>query len=112
MNIEEIVDRYTDAARAHTRAMSNFDYKEANRQHDIIIDTLHLLRDSGNIHALMPLLSDKNPGVRCWAATHLLFDEPASASIALEEVSREGGIVGHGALIVLREWRKGTLRIP
>jgi Domain of unknown function (DUF2019) len=108
-----LVQNYIQAARAHGLAKQRGDYKEANRQHDRIIRALKGLRalPEGEQEALLGMLSDDDVNVRAWAATYLLFLAPDKAVPVLEEVAAAPGVLGFGAEVTLREFRKGTLKL-
>lgn len=113
-DVQAILERYVVSARGHGEATENGDHRRANRCYRGIMKALHEL-DTDTVNgrgSLLDILSYDVPSVRAWAATHLLNMYPDEAVAALEEVVRLPTIVGFDAQVVLKEWRKGTLRIP
>ncbi len=63
--------------------------------------------------ALLPLVTDPNPGVRLWAAVHALEFDPARGEPVVAEAARsDPSLRGFSAQITLREWKAGRLRFP
>lgn len=114
-DLAQLVRRYSIAAAAHGAAKESGSYKKANKQHDIIAGIYRELRARGLEAqlALLDLLDDPNPSVRGWAAAHALEFAPARGELVLRELARRmPGLIGLGAEMTLREWRKGALRFP
>lgn len=102
-------ERYREAARRHGAATESGDYEAANAAYDRLIESLgELKKIPDGLRAIEVLLEDRDPNVRCWAATHLL---PSSkAADVLEELSHESSIAAFNARQVLKEWKAGKLR--
>lgn len=113
-SLEELLECYAAAAVKHDRATEEADYRAANKAHDEIVRVHRELSSRGEValHSLSSLLSRAEPPVRHWAAAHLLLLEPAQAEPVLVALSALPGAVGLGSGMVLKEWRKGTLRFP
>ena len=107
------LDAFVTAARAHGAATQEGDDEAANKQHDALIAALQSLRASAVDwpEILQDALSDADPHVRGWAATHLLAVGPEPATSTLEELASQKGIAAFNARMVLREWRAGRLQV-
>ena len=81
---------------------------------DLLIAIYSELRRRGeeSQRALLPLLADKDPGVRLWAGTHALEFAPRSAVPVLKALDSVDGFYGITASISLDMWRSGKLRFP
>jgi hypothetical protein len=109
MDISNIVRRYVAAAIAHGEATLN-DYRTANEQYDEMEKALHELDDLGRRDLLLDLLEYDNAFVRCSAAADTLRIDEERATSVLVDLSKERGIVGFDAEMILKEWKKGNLR--
>ena len=113
MGIEKSLARYVNAAVAHGEAIQNGNYKVANKQHDVIMKSLHKLYVAGKRgEALSALLDHRDPHVRGWAATHLININTEKAIQVLEALLDEGGLVGFEAETTLKLWKECKLKIP
>jgi hypothetical protein len=112
-SVNQLAQEYVSAAIAHGKA-STSDYREANRQHDIIQDVYRELRSRGRSaqKVLLGLLDHPDEAVRGWAAFHCLEFAPKEAEPVLGTLSKSTGISGFGAEMTLKEWRKGSLKFP
>lgn len=112
--LDVLVAEYREHATAHAEASEAGDYKEATRHYDGIVRVVRRARSLGNRgeEAMLSLLGDPRPAVRCWAATHCLpIDERASREV-LRALSSDPGLVALSARMVLSEWEKGTIELP
>src|SRR4051812_19892849 len=87
--IEELIQRYADAAAVHGRATEQNDYLAGNAAYQVIDSVCHELRRRGleAQRALLQLLGDPEPGVRCWAASHALEFSPADGERTLSALA-------------------------
>ncbi len=111
---EKAIRQYIEGAIAHRIATENGDYETANLHHDLVIAALSDLRkmaDSG-LAALTSALQHEDPGVRLWAATHLLEYRRESAESEIRKLGERRDYVGMDARTVMREWEQGTLKLP
>jgi hypothetical protein len=113
MSLKEMREKYADAASEHGRAMEVGDHRTANRCHDIIVRVKKDLYSAGSagLEILENLMLEQDPGVRTWAATHMLEHLSDRAEQVLEEVARQKTIVGLCADTTLKEWRRGRLHL-
>ena len=88
------------------------DIPAQNRAADRLAEINRILIRAGKVGALVPLLDHDAPGVRGWAAAHLLPYRPELAEPVLVSIETEGGLEGFNAKWTLRTWREGTLRFP
>ena len=109
MDIHNIVTRYVAAAIAHGEATLD-DYRTANEQYSKKRKALHELEDLGRRDLLLDLLEHDNAFVRCSAAADTLRIDEQRATSALKDLTKERGIVGFNAKMILQEWKKGNLR--
>lgn len=115
MNQRLAIDRYRAGAEAHGAATETGDHRRANACYRSLIRALAEMRRSPDrgLACLAPLLADEVPSVRCWAATHLLTLDEATAIETLEELATaQSPFVRFDAKMVLEEWRAGRLKIP
>lgn len=113
--IEELVRRYADAAAIHGRATERSDYVKGNAAHEVISSVYRELRRRGPDaqSALLDLLSDPEPGVRCWAASHALEFSPPDGERVLSEIAGvPKSLVSFSARMTLKQWQDGKLRFP
>jgi len=88
------------------------DVPAQNRAADRLAEIHRILIRTDEIGALVPLLDHEAPGVRGWAAAHLLPHRPELAEPALASIEADGGVEGFNAKWTLRTWRDGTLKFP
>ena len=113
--LESLVHRYTEAAKAHGQATENGDYEKANEAHDVIASAYRELRRRGldAQRALLALLDHSDPGVRSWSAAHALEFSPAEGERVLSRMENiPKSLVSFSAKMTLRQWREGKLRFP
>jgi hypothetical protein len=111
LSAEKLVSAYADAATRYGRALSSYDFKEANRQADRISELYLALRRRGDEDrfALLPLLNHIEFGVRLWAAAHALEFAPELAEPVLDRLMRAKGLPSQIAAATLRDWHSGEL---
>ncbi len=107
----KLVTAYADAATRYGRALSSYNFKEANRQADRISQLYLALRERGaeDRRALLPLLNHIEFGVRLWAAAHALEFAPELAEPVLDKLMSTQGLPSQIAAATLREWHSGDL---
>lgn len=88
VSINQLAHEYVSAAIAHRNA-STSDYREANRQHDIVQDLYREIRcrERSAQNVLLGLLDHPDEAVRGWAAFHSLEFAPKEAERVLEMLS-------------------------
>ncbi len=113
-SLESIIAEYRISAENHGKATVEGDSVQANINHDKLVKLLHQIRQFGNEGdiALLSLTEDKNQSVRCWAATDSLRFDRGKAIKVLKYLAKEDGIIAFDAKMVLKEWKKGALKIP
>lgn len=110
---EELLAAYVDASSAHGKATESGNHKVANKNYDVIAAVYGELRQRGleERKRLLVLLDHKDPGVRCWAASHTLEFAPEESEAVLKALARiQGSLVGFSAEVTLDEWRNGNLK--
>jgi hypothetical protein len=113
--IEDLLAAYRVAASAHRQASLNGDYRAGNLQADLIARIFGELRRRGREaqERLLEFLGDEDPGVRGWAAAHMLEFAPDRAAQVLEQlVQSEPWPANTSAEMTLKVWRQGELRFP
>ena len=110
----ELVAAYSEAASMQGAATETGDYKSGNKASDLLAAIYSELRRRGRESqcALLRLLGSDDPGVRLWAASHVLEFSPADGGQALEALIPVGKFIGLCAETTLKEWRQGRLRFP
>lgn len=111
-----LLERYAEAAIRHKEGLTSGDYKRTNRAADAlgkIAADLDAHGDAGK-QALAELMTHESMAVRCSAARDSLFlvDQEEKARAVLKEISREEGMIGFDAEMVLEVWDKGELHDP
>ncbi len=105
-------DRFVEAAIRHGELRSGAD---ANRAFDKIVSAYFEIRaepDAGR-SAFAMLAQHGDPSVARWAASFLLYDDPATARDVLERIARtEANLIGFSAEMTLSEWDAGRLTRP
>lgn len=111
--IETLIGEYRAHAAAHGKATLGGDYKSANHSHDKLVALVPQIRGFGSSgeKALLELSSDPDDAVACWAATHSLGFNAASAMGVLGTISKKSGPIGFSAKMVLQQWAKGKLKV-
>jgi hypothetical protein len=108
-------DRFISAATEHGRCTETGDYKKGNAAFDRVIAALAELRERADRgeSVLIELLNHPNGWVRLAAATDLLPLRADRATQVLEDLaSGPQSQLEFGAMMVLREWRAGRLKVP
>ena len=99
-----------EAYRRCAAATGGVNAVEANRAHDEMHRAYKVLRstDAGR-QAILTLIRDPSPNVRCWAAAHSLAWAEFEARQALEELVASDGRCAFTARMTLREFDAGRL---
>ena len=77
----------------------------------VVVNTLRNLGPNA-MEAFKVLLSHDSRHVRMWVASELLSDGDLEAKPILEELTKNPGLIGLNASIVLDEFGEGQLRSP
>lgn len=114
MDIEEIINFYTESARQYGERMDQGEFNEAIPYFDQNEKAFRILLRIGKhgAFALLNLLGHDNPHVRISAATHLINTYRHQALEVLETLARESGFQGFNAQVVLDDLKKGNIAIP
>jgi hypothetical protein len=107
------IERFEQAAIDHGKYMKTGNSAACNRAYDKGRQALRELRiqpDRGQT-ALLGLLNHDDDSVRVWAATDLLSLNSELAIPVLERIAAGAGVVAFDALMVLKEWRAGRLKV-
>jgi Domain of unknown function (DUF2019) len=113
VHMPSTAEKYVQAAIEHGQYIKVGKSAASNRAHDRLHRALRELRaepDRGET-TLLGMLRHADESVRVWAATHLLPLNPDAAIPALEGVARGPGFIAFEALMVLKEWRAGRLKV-
>lgn len=113
-DLGELIAAYSEAARTQGDATETGDYKTGNKASDLIAAIYAELRRRGRDSqcALLPLLTDDDPGVRLWSASHALEFSPSEGEPVLQVLIPVGRFIGLCAKTTLEEWRAGRLQFP
>lgn len=107
-SIKDIVARYRQGA-ITTGDIS--DPKRANKGAKQLHTCYKVLRESEEGRkALMGLMEDSEPGIRCWAASQCLQWKPDVARRVLESLRNSQGPFSFGAEMTLKEFDNGRLK--
>jgi hypothetical protein len=112
-NVEALESKYREYAKDYGAAYTSGDYRTTNRNHAKLAALLPELRATGEqgeaiLHRLM---RDRSDIIAMWAATHSLPFAEREAIATLDAIARRGGIIGHSAKMVIKEWQAGRLVI-
>ena len=103
---KNLVERYRQAA----IGAANPDPNKANECYDVVHACYKVLRESNEGRdAIISLMSDEEPGVRCAAASHSLQWKPDVARRVLETLRDSKGPFSFTSEMVLEEYDKGRL---
>lgn len=110
---EALIKRYRIAASVHGRASASGDSRAANRAYKRLTLAYRTLRarGPGSQAKLLSLIRDGDVGVRTWVAAHALEFCPGAGEPVLVDLGAQPGLVGFDAMMTLREWRAGRLKI-
>lgn len=111
MEISKLINRFVTASIGHGEATRDGDYRSANRCFNIKTEVVSKLDELERRAALLELLDHQSSFVRCAAAARTLKIDEERATATLEELSKEPGLVGFDAEMILKEWRKGNLEL-
>lgn len=107
---EALLEIYTQAAAEHGRASLAADYNSGNRASGVMEKVYSELKRRERASSLTTLLSNAEPSVVVWAATHLLPFSPQRAEKSLKRLSRsDTGPIAFSAKVVLEQWHSGDL---
>ncbi|MCY3020706.1 MAG: hypothetical protein NTW87_16945 [Planctomycetota bacterium] len=106
-SIKELAERYRSAA----IGAANPDPKKANECYATVHACYKMLCASeGGRDAILSLMNDDEPGVRCAAASHSLQWRADVAQQVLEALRDSKGPFSFTSEMVLEEYRKGRLK--
>lgn len=114
-SLEDLLAEYRTAAVDHTKGNEIGLPELTNKAADRLAALYRELQRRGPnaLRMLVRYLDDINPGVRSWAASHVLDIDTEKAEQVLEAISnRYGGAIGFNAQMILELWRKGELGFP
>ncbi|MDJ0946437.1 MAG: hypothetical protein QNJ30_23540 [Kiloniellales bacterium] len=115
-SLEELLAAYRVAAVAHTKGNDQGTPEQTNEAADRLAAIYQELRrrGPGPLGMLSRYLDDIHPGVRCWAAGHVLLGiDTERAEKVLRRLSDQySGALGFNAQMILELWRKGELEFP
>lgn len=110
--VAALVAHYRASAKRHGEATENGDHKEANIAAVQIASAYRELRQHGRKaqREILRLMSDPDPGVRLWSASHALEFSQPEAQVELTKLAKQKSLLGLSAEMTLKEWRAGRLR--
>jgi len=110
-HLNELLERYREAAIKHGQGTPAGDPKLTNRSHDIIVSTFkEIKREEYGLERLAKFLEDEDTSVRSWAACNLLHIEKFHSRKILEHIENtDATILGFDAKMTLKEWDTGKL---
>ena len=101
---ETLLNEYASLAAEHGDATESGDYRSANRAADKLATIHEQLASLGEEESIGSLLSHTHPGVRCWAATHVMRLRPREAREVLEALAAtKRSLIGMSAQMVLQQ---------
>ena len=102
------------AAIAHGEATNEGNYKEINKQYNILRKIYILFKNNQGLalRELPQLISHENIYVKLWASAHALAlnINVSDAEKSLETISKRTDVIGFEAKMTLKEWQKGNLK--
>lgn len=110
--VAALVASYRAAAKHHGEATENGDHKEANKAAETIASAYRELRQYGTDaqREILRLITDPDPGIRLWSASHSLEFSQPEAEAELAKLANAKSLLGLSAEMTLKEWRAGRLR--
>lgn len=111
-NTATAIEIFINSAIEHSKSSENGNYKSANKNHKLILESAKYLKSTNSIFELRKLYNHENMGVRIWAATYSLEDCEKNAKKVLKNISKQK-INHHSftAKITLEEWISGNLKL-
>ena len=111
--VDDLKNLYVNAAMSHAVNVADGNYKEANKQYDLLASVFREIRLRGKEaeDMLLGLLRHNEDAVKGWAASHALRFAPNDAEAVLVKLSESGKMPwSFDAEMTLKEWRKGNLK--
>jgi len=106
-------DKIINSIIIHRRDSENGNYKNANKHFKIFTKEMcKILNQDKSFSILTELLKNEHPEVRSAAAYFLLPYDKKTAEKALASLFKEGNGIGFNARMIMKEWKKGTLKFP
>lgn len=107
---EELKKQYVNAAILHGQFSFDGNYKEGNKQHDLIISAYKDLRKSTEgIEFIRQLMNHHNLSVKLWSAAHSLPYHEKQAKRVLKDIQKLGEQGSIEAEYTIKEWDEGNL---
>jgi hypothetical protein len=111
MTREDIKADFLSEALAHGKALSNGDYKGANRIHKRLQVLYKVAKKQNQIDVFSELLEENDENVRLWAATFTIEILPELAENVLINLAELSTITGLSAKTVLNLWKENKLNL-
>ena len=109
-DIKSALEVFVDSSIKHSEATEQGDYKKANKNYDIIINTVKFLKSEDAMQQLLEYLSSPMIGVRLWSSYYCLPLNESEALKVLEDIEKSPGILSLTAETIIDEWKKGNLK--
>jgi hypothetical protein len=110
-DIETALLNMEEAANKHAEAIEQGDSKAANKNYAVMVKNITFLKNQNSIDKLSAFLNHGSTGVRLWASTYLLSVKEDEALKVLEHIASGTGILSFSAEMVVKEWKKGNLKL-
>jgi len=107
--VEELIEKFTQAAKSHYAASLAGDWRTANREAETIRDTMKVLRSLGENarKALLDQTDSQDLSVSSMAAVYSLKYAPEKSISVLTRIAKETGLIGFEAEQALQRWKEG-----
>jgi hypothetical protein len=107
--IEELMEKFTQAAKSHYRASLSGDWRTANKEAATIRKTIKGLISLGETarEALLAQTDSIDLSVCAMAAVYSLKYAPEKSISVLTSIAQEPGLIGFEAQQALQRWKEG-----
>ena len=107
------LDKIINSIIIHRQESENGNYGNANKHIKIYTKEIcKILNQDKSFSILTELIKNKYPAVRSTAAYFLLPYDKETAEKELASLFKEGNGIGFNAKMIMKEWKKGTLKFP
>jgi hypothetical protein len=112
-NLKLRMDKIINSILIHRQESENGNYRIANKHIKIYTKEIcRIMNEENPVYLLEELIKSQYPAVRSAAAYFLLPYDKEVAEKELNSLSKEEGGIGFNAKMIMKEWKKKTLKFP
>ena len=111
--VEELIEKFSQAAKSHYVVSVAGDWRTANRNAAIIRKTVKSLNNLGENarKALLAQTDNQDLSVSAMAAVYSLKYAPEKSVYTLTKIAKETGLIGFEAEQALQRWEEGEWKL-